>query len=61
MLTLNVPSLLLILDFILLYRCLDLLLPKLCHLDEPPAGKCCKVPVCPANYPYNYPPGYILV
>eukprot|EP00105_Crassostrea_gigas_P008349 XP_011422885.1 PREDICTED: cysteine-rich motor neuron 1 protein-like [Crassostrea gigas] len=41
-------------------RCLDLLLPKLCHLDPAPAGKCCQVPNCPPNYPYNYPPGYIL-
>ncbi|XP_062592500.1 kielin/chordin-like protein [Saccostrea cucullata] len=41
-------------------RCLDLLLPKICHLDPAPAGKCCQVPNCPASYPYNYPPGYIL-
>ncbi|XP_048730399.2 kielin/chordin-like protein [Ostrea edulis] len=40
-------------------RCLNLLLPRICHLDPPPTGKCCEVPNCPASYTYNYPPGYV--
>ncbi|XP_062592494.1 putative epidermal cell surface receptor [Saccostrea cucullata] len=40
-------------------RCVEFHLPSACKLEPPAAGKCCKVPKCPANYFINYPPGYV--
>ncbi|XP_045194340.2 uncharacterized protein LOC123549964 isoform X2 [Mercenaria mercenaria] len=39
--------------------CLQWNLPQSCHLDPPPAGECCQVPVCPSNVQLQYPPGYV--
>ncbi|KAH3770179.1 protein kinase C-binding protein NELL2-like isoform X2 [Dreissena polymorpha] len=39
--------------------CLTWNLPPSCHLDPPPSGKCCQVPVCPANIQLQYPPGFV--
>ncbi|KAK7115067.1 hypothetical protein V1264_001009 [Littorina saxatilis] len=39
--------------------CLDFNLPAACHYDPAPAGKCCKLPVCPSYIQIQYPPGYV--
>ncbi|XP_053402495.1 cysteine-rich motor neuron 1 protein-like [Mercenaria mercenaria] len=39
--------------------CLQWNLPPSCHLDPPPADKCCQVPVCPSNVQLQYPPGFV--
>ncbi|XP_071092130.1 uncharacterized protein [Haliotis cracherodii] len=39
--------------------CLTWNLPPQCRLLDPPAGKCCQVPQCPAGWSINYPPGYV--
>merc|ERR1711879_647624 len=33
-------------------------LPHQCHLDPPPANKCCSVVNCPPGVVFKYPPGY---
>ncbi|XP_071173977.1 CCN family member 5-like [Mytilus edulis] len=34
-------------------------LPRICTLNPPAPGKCCKTPSCPSHMTISYPPGYI--